>query len=80
MRGVFTCLQKIQTRRINRFGECQDDTDSLKMCTLPFGERLVIRLINIDASSLQGIQRGGVEYKSHDWTAETRRIIHYCFK
>ena len=58
LRGVFTCLQKIQTRRINRAGVCEDDENLLRVCKLPFGEELVNRVINIDPSSLSGIQRG----------------------
>lgn len=57
MRGIFTCLQKIQTRKINRDGTCADTDATLKVCDLPFGETLTNKVINVDASSLQGIKR-----------------------
>ncbi len=57
MKNIFSCLQKIQTGRSNREGVCEDSDTMLKVCELQFGS-LGRKVINVDASSFQGIQRG----------------------
>ena len=59
MKHIFTCMRKIQTRRIeNPAIGCSDKDPMFKVCSIPFGsENLGSRIINVDASSEVGISR-----------------------
>lgn len=58
MKHIFTCLRKVQTRRMNDPNICTDQEPILKICHLPFGtENLGSRVINADISSINGIER-----------------------
>jgi len=58
MKHIFTCLKKIQTRRMNDPNICTDQEAMLKVCHLSFGTKdLGSRVINVDMSSIDGIQR-----------------------
>jgi len=58
MKHIFTCLKKVQTRRMNDPNICTDKEPNLRVCHLPFGtENLGSRVINADISSIDGIQR-----------------------
>mmetsp|Transcript_3861 Transcript_3861/g.6592 ORF Transcript_3861/g.6592 Transcript_3861/m.6592 type:complete len:262 (-) Transcript_3861:158-943(-) len=51
MKHVMTCLNRTQTRRMDA-PNCNDKDDALKICVLEWG-----RVVNCDASSLEGIER-----------------------
>jgi len=58
MKHIFTCLRKVQTRRMNDPEICTDQEPTLRICKLEFGSvNLGSRVINTDLSSLGGIQR-----------------------
>jgi len=58
MKHIFTCLRKVQTRRMNDPTICTDQEPTLRICHVPFGtENLGSRVINADISSIKGIQR-----------------------